>query len=52
MGSQKANIEGHCLKRGAATVLRFKGGLGKKDGGGFLGEVGDTLMYTMILYLQ
>ena len=24
---------GDCLKRGAWTVCRFKGGLGKKDGG-------------------
>ena len=35
--SQKNNIEGRlgdCLKRGAWTVCRFKGGLGKKEGVG------------------
>ena len=40
---------GDCLKRGAWTVCRFKGGLGKKEAGGvFEGEgEGDTLMHTM-----
>ena len=40
---------GDCLKRGAWTVCRFKGGFGKKEGGGvFEGErVVDTSMHTM-----
>ena len=37
--SQKNNIAGRdCLKRGAWTVCRFKGGLGKNEGGGVFEE--------------
>ena len=41
---------GDCLKRGRNwTVCRFKGGLGKKEGGGvFEGGGIDTLMHTML----
>ena len=35
-GSGKPNTEGDCLKRGVWTVCRFKGELGKEEGGGVL----------------
>ena len=44
---------GHCLKRGggggAWTVCQFKGGLGKKEGGGVFegGGGGDIPIHTM-----
>ena len=34
-GSQKTNIWGDCLKRGAWAVCRFKGDLAKTTGGVF-----------------
>ena len=43
---------GDYLKRGAWTVCRFKGELGKKEGVVFLrGEV-DTPMHTMIIFAE
>ena len=41
---------GYCLKRRTWTVCRFKGGLGKKEGGFFEGGV-DTPMHTIIILL-
>ena len=42
-GHKKSNIEGELRKSGAWTFYRFKGGLGKKEGGV------DTPMHTMLL---
>ena len=39
---------GDCLKRGAWSVCRFKGGLGKKEGVVFLRGWVHTPMHTMI----
>ena len=41
---------GDCLKRGAWTIFRFKGGegLGKKEGGSVFEGVVDITMHTMI----
>ena len=41
---------GDCLKRGAGTVYRFKGVLGKKDGGGVFERRVDTPMHTMSFF--
>ena len=41
---------GNCLKRGAWTVFRFKGRLGKKEEGGVFEGGVDTLMHTMTLF--
>ena len=44
VGVHKKPIQrGDCLKRGAWTVCRFQGELGKKEGG-------DTPMHTMVMY--
>ena len=46
--SRKTNIEGHCLKLGHWTVCRFKGELGKKEGGGVF-RGGNTPMHTIVV---
>ena len=40
---------GDCLKRGAGTVCKFKGGLAKNEGVGLMGF--DTLIHTMSMQL-
>ena len=58
-GSQKAHIEGDCLKRGEdfdSLVWQFKRGLGKKEGSGVFEGVlylnahyGDFAIYIVVL---
>ena len=43
---------GDYLKRGAWTVCKFKGGLGKKEGGGVFEGGVDTPMHTMRGYIR
>ena len=52
-GYKKTISWGDSLKRGAWTVWRFKGGIGKKEGDvvfkGGGGGGGETPMYTMVM---